>query len=75
MRKNLGPPPDPFLVFFKKNLKNRPPPIIFTHPKSYFFGELKPHTKFKNPTITPSGRKVSVVEERKREKTPLIVDT
>ena len=38
-------------------------PWIFFHPKSYFFCELKPHAKFRNPTITPSGRKVT----RRRE--------
>ena len=36
------------------------PPLIF-------FCDLKPHAKFQNPTITPSGRKVSVGEEE-REK-------
>ena len=47
------------------------------HPKSYFLCDLKPHAKFKNPTITPSGRKVSEAEREKeeREKTLLIVDT
>jgi hypothetical protein len=31
--------------------------------------EFKPQTKFQNPTITPSGRKVSVGESKKdREK-------
>ena len=46
------------------------------YPKSYFFGDLKPHAKFGNPTITPSGRKVTTSEEKEeREKTPLIVDT
>ena len=40
--------------------------------KSYFFCDLKPHSKFWNPTITPSGRKVSGGEEKK---TPLIVDS
>ena len=32
------------------------------HPKSYFFGDLKPHAKIQNPTITLSGRKVSEAE-------------
>ena len=41
--------------------------ILFSHPKSYFFGNLKPHAKFQNHTITPSGRKVSKAEERKKE--------
>ena len=36
--------------------------------------KLKPHAKFWNPAITPSGRKVTQAEEE-REKTPLIVDT
>ena len=40
--------------------------------KSYYFCDLKPHGKFRNPTITPSGRKVAQGEE---EKPPLIVDT
>jgi hypothetical protein len=41
-----------------------------------FFFILKPHAKFQNPMITPSGRKVSEAEKKKeREKTPLIVDT
>ena len=33
-----------------------------------FFGELKPHAKFQNPTITSSGRKVIAAERRKKEK-------
>ena len=41
-------------------------PQISFHPKSYFFDDLKPHAKFQNPTITPSGRKVTWVKERKR---------
>ena len=41
-----------------------------------FFCELKPHTQFRNPTITPSGGKVTTSERRKeREKMPLVVDT
>ena len=42
-------------------------PTIVYH-KSYFFCEVKPHAKFQNPTITPSGRKVTSGEEREREK-------
>ena len=38
------------------------------HPKSYFFYDLKPHAKFHNPTITPSGRKVTRRREERREK-------
>jgi hypothetical protein len=34
-------------------------PRIVVHPKPYYFCELKLHAKFRNPTITPSGRKVS----------------
>ena len=40
------------------------------HPKSYFFCELKPHAKFQNPTISPSGRKVTRRREEEREITP-----
>ena len=39
----------------------------FFYPKSYFFGDLKPHAKFWNPMITPSWRKVSVGEREKRK--------
>ena len=35
-------------------------------PKSYFFCDLKPHTKFLNRTITTSGRKVSVGEREEK---------
>ena len=49
-------------------------PQMFSHPKSYFFCDLKPHAKFQDPTITPSWRKVSGGEEEER-KMPLIVDT
>ena len=59
-----------FYLFYKKTKKLTP---LF-HPKSYFFCELKSHTKFWNPTITPSRRKVSRRKER-REITRLIVDT
>jgi ribosomal protein L34 len=49
------------------------PPILF-NPKSYLIFDLKPHTKFRNPMITPSGRKV-MAGEREKKKTLLIVDT
>jgi hypothetical protein len=42
------------------------PQIVF-HPKSYFFCYLKPHAKFRNPMITPSGRKVKQEEIRKKK--------
>ena len=47
------------------------PPIFFLTP-NLIFCNLKPHSKFQNPTITPSGRKASVGEE-KREKNCKIV--
>jgi hypothetical protein len=52
-------------------------PTNFFYSKSYLFCNLKPHAKFQNPTITPSGRKVTGAEREKKErkKTPLIVDT
>ena len=51
------------------------PPNFFL-PQIYFFCEFKTHGKLRNPTITPSWRKVSVGEGKKKEKiTPLIVDT
>ena len=55
----------------KKPLKINPlgaggvPQFLF-HPKSYFFCDLKPHAKFQNPMINPSGRKVTQ-RERERE--------
>jgi hypothetical protein len=42
-------------------------PTNFFNPNS-FFCDLKPHAKFRNPTITPSGRKVTVGEEREKSK-------
>jgi hypothetical protein len=36
--------------------------------KSYFFCDLKPHATFRNPMITPSGRKVTAAEERRKRK-------
>jgi hypothetical protein len=35
--------------------------------KQNIFGELKPHAKFRKPSITPSGRKVTQAEERREE--------
>ena len=54
--------------FQQKKLKNRPPgghggPPSFVLPQILFVCDLKPHAKFWNPTITPSGRKVSEAEE------------
>ena len=50
--------------------------IKFPLAQILFFCELKPNAKFQNPTINPSGRKVTQgEEEEEREKTPLIVDT
>ena len=40
----------------------------FVYPKSNFFCDLKPHAKFRNTTITPSGRKVSEAEEERKRK-------
>ena len=59
-----------FSCFQQKTKKSTPPgaggvPRICFHPKSYFFCELKPHTKFQNPTITPSGRKVTGAERKR----------
>ena len=48
-----------------KNLKIHP--RIFVSPQILFFCELKPHAKFPNPTITPSGRKVTRRRERERK--------
>ena len=40
--------------------------LNFFYPKSYYFCDLKPHAKFRNPTITPSGRKVCGGENRNK---------
>jgi hypothetical protein len=52
------------------------------HPKSYFLGDLKPHPKFHNPLVTPSGRQVTKAERKKKNVNgghlvpmPLIEDT
>jgi hypothetical protein len=53
--------------FPKKPKKSTPRRILFPL-KSYIFCELKPHATFWNPTITPSGRKVTGAERRRRRK-------
>ena len=55
----------------KKNTKKGPPRglggvLIFFYPKSYFFCDLKPHAKFRNPTINLSGRKVCGTERKRK---------
>ena len=42
------------------------PRFLFT-PNLIFLCDLKPHAKFQNPTITPSGRKVSEAERRRKK--------
>ena len=54
-------------VIATRSVHAGPSAQTFFHPKSYFFGELEPHAKFKNPRTTPSGRKVMQGEERRRE--------
>jgi ribosomal protein L34 len=48
--------------FRSKNLGKAP---IFFLPQFIFF-DLKPHAKFWNPMITPSGRKVTLSERRRK---------
>jgi hypothetical protein len=60
----LIPPSTPAEIFWRICLV----PQIFVHPKSYFFCDLKPYAKFHNPTITPSGRKVTRQRERKKRR-------
>jgi hypothetical protein len=54
---------------------------LFPTPNLIFWCDLKPHAKFRNPTKTPSVRKITQAERRKKkeereeEKTLLIVDT
>ena len=43
------------------------PKFSFT-PNLIFFCDLKPHAKFWNPTITPSGRKVTGSEKKKKKR-------
>jgi hypothetical protein len=74
-----------FLFCFpEKNPKNNPQGAggspNFVLPKILFsFCDLKPHTKFQNPTITPSERNANVggkeEQEQEKKKTPSIVDT
>jgi hypothetical protein len=47
----------------KKTLKNQPP-----HFFSLVFCDLNPPSKFQNPTITPSCRKVAGAEREKKER-------
>ena len=42
-------------LFSYTGISSKNHPQIFVHHKSYFFGELKPHAKFHNPT--PLGTK------------------
>ena len=62
-----------FSFFPKKPKKSTPgvqgggPPILF-QPQILFFCDLKSHAKFWNPTITPSGRKVTTSERRRRKR-------
>ena len=57
--------------------QNSPPGGQWGSPKFYFCCDSKPHAKFQDPTITPSGRKVSEAERKKERerKNALIVDT
>jgi hypothetical protein len=60
-----------FFLLRKKPPKTQSPggrgvPQIFFYYKAYFYF-LKPHAKFRNPTINPSWRKVSEGGERKRK--------
>ena len=60
-----------FLFFPRKNPKTSTPGAPhFFYPKSYFSCDLKPHAKFQNPTITPSGRKVTRRKEREKRNKP-----
>ena len=43
------------------------PKFLFT-PNLTFLCDLKPHAKFRNPTITPSGREVTTSEEEREKK-------
>ena len=60
-------PPSRLVEIFQRMCLGGGVPRIFFHPKSYFFCELKPHAKFRNPTLTPSGRKVTRAEREKRK--------
>jgi hypothetical protein len=59
-----------FLAPGSAHVRPSAPPILSTFwicflPKS-FFCEFKPHAKFRNPMITPSGRKVCAGERREK---------
>ena len=60
-----------FIFSRKKNLKIDTPgarvPPFFCTPNLIFLCDLKPHAKFQNPTITPSGRKVTGSEKKERK--------
>ena len=58
--------------FFQKKPKKSTPwgaggSLEFFFTPNLIFCELKPHAKFWNPTITPSGRKVTRRREERRE--------
>ena len=55
---------------FQNNNKNRPQGgrgvrQFFLSPQ-FLLCDLRPHSKFHNPTITPSGRKVTQAERRRK---------
>ena len=59
-------------VFSNKKTKKSTPggqgvPPKFVLPQILSFCDLKPNTKFRNPTITTSGRKVTAPERRERK--------
>jgi hypothetical protein len=69
----LCPPSTPVEVFWPtslgggvKNLINFLSPNFCFTPKLIFFFFLKPHIKFQNPTITPSGGKVTRQKEKEK---------
>ena len=66
-RPSAQPPSAPAEIFGASVWGGGLGPPNFVHPKSHYFGELKPHAKFRNLTITPSGRKVTQAERRKRK--------
>ena len=54
------------ILFLHK--RGRVVPQVFPHLKSYIFCQLKPRPTFQNSKITPSGKKVTEGERRRREK-------